>query len=248
MHNQERIIGLPSVDSTNNHASKMIAEGLLNEGDIVFADYQQKGRGQQGNIWESHSGQNILMSLVLFPAFLELKFIFMLNETIALGVYDYISNKIKSDVSIKWPNDILVGEKKISGILVENSLRSNGVQSCIAGIGVNINQENFSVEAGRPVSLKMILKSGFDSKDEAKKLREKIMKRYAYLKNKSFDAIHESYNKHLFGRYEKRKFKMNNIDFFATITGVTPEGKLNLEKDGGEILRINNKEVEYVWS
>lgn len=247
MDTSSRFIILDTVDSTNNHASKLIAEGVLEEGTVVFTHHQQNGRGQRGNSWQSNKEENILMSLVLFPYFLAVKQIFKLNECIALGVRDYVAEKIPADVSVKWPNDILVGEKKIAGILIENSLRSTGLQSCIAGVGLNVNQTDFPEGLGRAVSLKLILKSDFDLIEETKLLQEKILKRYDDLKNKNFENIHQSYNAHLFGRGQKRKFKINDLIFDAAISGVTEEGKLHLEKEDGEKLFLNNKEVEYMW-
>ncbi len=144
------IIWLASTDSTNEEAKRRISD--IDNLSVVSALEQTSGRGQRGNQWYSAPGQNLLFSIVLKSPSLIAKNHFALNEMAALSVTDFISAYgIKAE--IKWPNDIYVGEKKICGILIENSFLGNAISSSIIGIGLNINQKNFNVSLPNPTSL-----------------------------------------------------------------------------------------------
>ena len=144
------IIWLASTDSTNEEAKRRISD--IDNLSVVSALEQTSGRGQRGNQWYSAPGQNLLFSIVLKSPSLIAKNHFALNEMAALSVTDFLSAYgIKAE--IKWPNDIYVGEKKICGILIENSFLGNAISSSIIGIGLNINQRNFNVSLPNPTSL-----------------------------------------------------------------------------------------------
>lgn len=144
------IIWLASTDSTNEEAKRRISD--IDNLSVVSALEQTSGRGQRGNQWYSAPGQNLLFSIVLKSPSLVAKNHFALNEMAALSVTDFLSAYgIKAE--IKWPNDIYVGEKKICGILIENSFLGNAISSSIIGIGLNINQRNFNVSLLNPTSL-----------------------------------------------------------------------------------------------
>lgn len=144
------IIWLASTDSTNEEAKRRISD--IDNLSVVSALEQTSGKGQRGNQWYSAPGQNLLFSIVLKSPSLVAKNHFALNEMAALSVTDFLSAYgIKAE--IKWPNDIYVGEKKICGILIENSFLGNAISSSIIGIGLNINQRNFNVSLPNPTSL-----------------------------------------------------------------------------------------------
>ena len=144
------IIWLASTDSTNEEAKRRISD--IDNLSVVSALEQTSGRGQRGNQWYSAPGQNLLFSIVLKSPSLKAKNHFALNEMAALSVTDFLSAYgIKAE--IKWPNDIYVGEKKICGMLIENSFLGNAISSSIIGIGLNINQRNFNVSLPNPTSL-----------------------------------------------------------------------------------------------
>lgn len=133
------VVQLNSIDSTNSHAQGIIAKnGLLQE--MVFnASAQLEGKGQAGNSWESEPCTNLTFSLALQPVYLKAENQFYLTQAISLGIIDFLNNnEIKA--LIKWPNDILVDRKKITGILIENSIMGESLQSSVVGIGLNVNQ------------------------------------------------------------------------------------------------------------
>lgn len=144
----KELIHLDRVDSTNTYLKELLnSDKRPNEGLLVFAEDQFAGKGQLGATWKSELGENIAVSILFSPTFLEPKQIFYFNKAIALAVRDCVEyfmgkqpeQKIK--VSIKWPNDILVGDRKVAGVLIENIFRANTIENSIVGIGINVNQE-----------------------------------------------------------------------------------------------------------
>jgi BirA family biotin operon repressor/biotin-[acetyl-CoA-carboxylase] ligase len=142
---EKNLIYLPTCQSTNTHLACLSQEKHLPEGSIVYTFEQTAGRGQRGNTWESEPHKNLTFSLLLYPHFVALPEMFALSMATALGVYDFLMPYLPTHhLKIKYPNDLLVGEKKIGGILIENSLRGEHIEKSIIGIGLNINQLEFS--------------------------------------------------------------------------------------------------------
>ena len=139
---------LSSIDSTNKFAHNLISKTNPIEGTAIRADEQTAGRGQFGSKWQANPRENITISIILCPKFLLVKQQFLLNAAMALGVYDFINEIIgySSELTIKWPNDIYVGNQKIAGILIENSIQQDVINNSIIGIGLNINQKTFSAK------------------------------------------------------------------------------------------------------
>ena len=144
-----------SLESTNTFASEVLKKAELQEGTVICADYQTAGKGHQGNRWESEKGKNLIFSIILYPSSVSPDDQFFISMTISLGICDFLRG-ILPEVKIKWPNDIYVRNDKIAGILIENTLIGNTIESCITGIGLNINQEKFSTVIPNPVSIRMI--------------------------------------------------------------------------------------------
>ena len=136
------LIHISETNSTNNYLQTLCARQKVEELTTVVADFQTSGRGQRGNSWESEPLKNLLFSFVLFPDFLEARCQFLISQIISLAIKEELSTYTE-DISIKWPNDIYWKEKKICGILIENDLMGRNICQSIAGIGININQEEF---------------------------------------------------------------------------------------------------------
>ena len=149
MSKEHDIIWLKSVDSTNEEAKRHISD--IDNLSVLSALEQTEGRGQRGNSWTNPPGENLMFSIVL-KFTLDARDQFILTEIASLSVVDFLSRHGISAM-IKWPNDIYVGEKKICGILIENSIRGKYISSSIIGIGLNINQRNFDVNIPNPTSM-----------------------------------------------------------------------------------------------
>jgi BirA family biotin operon repressor/biotin-[acetyl-CoA-carboxylase] ligase len=244
------------------------------EGTVVIAKQQLQGRGQRGATWESEPNKNLTLSILLQPTFLRTEDQFQLNKAVSLGVAEFISSLahpngssvwlasplpeergMRGEVTIKWPNDIYIGNKKIAGILIENSVSGNKLQQSIIGIGININQEKFSAELPNPTSLKLIRGKEFDLKECLEELCSCIERRYLQLRHPSSflpsreeamqTAIDSDYLKNLyrFGEWANYKYKGDALK--AKIIKVTKVGKLVLEIENGEKLECDFKELGF---
>src|ERR1035441_10550859 len=139
----KNLITLDSVASTNNFAKDMLSNTRPVEGTAIMAKEQYAGRGQMGNAWETESGKNLTCSFILYPEFLEADKQFFLNMAVALAVKDFCEHVLHDEIKIKWPNDIYYHDKKLGGILIENSISGNKISSSVIGIGINVNQTAF---------------------------------------------------------------------------------------------------------
>lgn len=238
-----KIFRLKEVDSTNAYASKLPEK--TPEGSVVVAEYQSNGRGQGSNKWESMPGENLMCSIVLYPTFLKANMQFYLSKAIALAVSDLVS-LYTATVSIKWPNDIYVGNKKIAGILIEHAIESDYIKQTIAGIGININQQKFSASIPNPGSLNLATGEYFEINEMLDILISLIENRYVMLKEKDFTTLDDNYLTSLFKYKVKSEFSANGMIFNGTITGVEPTGELKILDESGETHLFLNKEVEFI--
>ena len=120
----------------------------------MVSDHQKSGRGQRGNVWLDEPGKNVLMSVLIKPTYLSITEQHFLNIVIGLGALKTVSRHLpESDIKLKWPNDVLVNGKKISGILVENSVKSGKLENSVIGIGLNLNQRAFGLPSATSMSL-----------------------------------------------------------------------------------------------
>ena len=157
-------------------------------GVVVWSDLQTSGRGQVGNKWESEHSQNLLFSFLLLPSNIDAKDQFIISQIVSLGIIDILNN-LKTGFSIKWTNDIYFEDKKIAGMLIENDMSGRQIYSSIIGIGLNVNQENFSDEIPNAISLKNILGRSFDREELLYNILEKISFYYNEIYDNKLDTI-----------------------------------------------------------
>jgi BirA family biotin operon repressor/biotin-[acetyl-CoA-carboxylase] ligase len=235
-------VELESVDSTNNYAMALIHAGLTSQGTVYFAHEQTRGKGQRGKTWFSTKGENILLSAVLEPVFLQPTEQFTLSMAIALAAYDFLSQQTQGEWSIKWPNDLYWRDRKAGGILIESVCRGREWLFAVAGIGININQTHFPKKAIHAVSLKQITGSEFSAVALARDLCQHIDTRYRALAKKPVGELLNEYNEHLFRRGQSVQLKKNDESFTAIIHGVSATGQLLILSDSGN---GNHKEESY---
>ena len=244
---RNQIIKLDTVDSTNKYAQGLLKKEKIDEGTVIVAGVQLEGKGQGGNLWESGANKNLTMSIILRPVFLLPEKQFQLNKIIALAVYDFVKNILKEQfVKIKWPNDIYFENRKIAGILIENSILGNSFDNSVVGIGVNVNQIDLKSDAPNPVSLRNITGENYNLDDCLTDLIACIEHRYLLLKSKQDNVINSDYLNALYKFQSYSKFKSKIKIFEAKITGVSEFGKLILENRENEKFEFNFKEVEFI--
>lgn len=236
---------LSETDSTNNYANRLIAAGTAEEGAVVLSHFQKQGRGQRGNSWESAPGENMLASIILFPKFLPAGNQFYLSKITSLALADWLKQKV-DDVSIKWPNDIYVGKQKIAGILIETSIQGNYFHSAVIGIGLNLNQLDFSKALPNPVSLKKLTGIGLDPEETACEVRDVLMGWYQKLEAGFTGEIDVRYLENLFRINEWAQFRKDEKLLEARIAGIGEFGQLLLEDRAGIQSSYMFKEIEFV--
>ena len=117
-----KLIKLEEPLSTNDFAYKLLKKGKIKEGTVILSQFQKQGKGQRGAKWESEYGKNILMSIVLSPDILVTDQ-FQLNICISLALYDFSKKYFLEKIKIKWPNDLLIENEKLAGILIKNIVK-----------------------------------------------------------------------------------------------------------------------------
>lgn len=241
----DTLITLDTIDSTNSFLSDLQKSKELKEGTVVFSHEQLHGRGQMNNVWESESGMNLLISILLFPQHLDAENQFSLSKTISLGIADFLSDYL-NDVKIKWPNDIYVGNKKIAGVLIENIIRGVKITNSIVGIGLNVNQTIFSRLLPNPTSLRLETLETFDLNVLLIELFEKLNNWYKQSINEKSKMINLEYVSRLYKYGVKSRYQDNNGKFYATLTDIDKNGKLCLLDEGNKTRRYAFKEVEFI--
>ena len=237
---------LPSCHSTNTEASLLIRSKTAVNGLIVITNEQTAGRGQQGNVWHSEPNANLTFSVILFPAYhFHINYSFYLNIVASLAIAKTLETFLpKKIIRVKWPNDIYVDNKKICGILIENTLRGEHISSIVMGIGLNVNQSVF----GLPTATSILQESGCQSslQNVLDSLCEHIEEFYL--------ALNTGLKKELFDLYQSKLYALNLLheyqdsdeNFMGYIRGIEENGTLLVEKVSGVNRKYQFKEVRFI--
>ena len=231
-------IHIDETDSTN----RWLREHLpLSFPTVVWTDYQTAGRGQGMNTWESERGKNLTFSIAFRPEGIQASEQFVLSMAVSVALTKTLSGL--KEVSIKWPNDIYVGDKKICGILIENTLTGNHIKDCIMGIGLNVNQTQFKSDAPNPTS--MALESG--QEQDCEQVLQTLLTNFSQLlENWSEEDIRTTYRQQLYWREGAHPFRDQNGPFEAFIIRVEDDGHLLLRDREGRERRYAFKEVAFL--
>jgi len=241
-----RIISLPETGSTNKYATGLLSKERPEEGCVVITDHQTQGKGTDTNTWESEKGKNLTFSLILYPDF-KADQQFILNKAISLGICDFLHAELpQSVITIKWPNDIYIGNKKVCGILIQNSVIGNHLDYVVVGIGLNVNQTIFTSDAPNPVSLKMVSGKEYDLNELLQKLLNSIFKKYAQVIPETSQKIENDYLKKLYRLMEWQEFILKGNKILARITGTNAYGQLELETENRQVFSCDLKEVKFI--
>ncbi len=234
------------MDSTNSYAQALLSKSNPSEGTVISTYCQTAGRGQIGSRWESEPDKNISLSAIFYPNFLEARDQFQLNQCISLAVFDLVKNCLPDHpVSIKWPNDIYVGGRKIAGILIQNSLINTQIRSTVAGIGINVNQATFLTNPPNPTSL--LLETGREHPlpDLVPQLCGHLEARYLQLKAGKIVPLQHDYLRHLYRFGQLASYRRTNGQTFqGIIQGIDEMGRLKVEV-GGNVECFDLKEIRF---
>ena len=221
------ILRLDETLSTNAELKRLQKENPLPEYSMVMTEFQTAGRGQAGNSWYSGKGNNILLSFLLYPHSVKAKDQFIISQIVSLAIKRVLDNFIKN-VTIKWPNDIYWNDKKIAGILIENSLIGQHIDYTIVGIGLNVNEEEFPSSLPNPVSLREITGKEADREILLTLLQVEFLKLYKAMERGEITLIEHEYMQQLYHSDGPHWFADKNGRFKATIKTVLSSGHLIL--------------------
>lgn len=220
------------IDSTNDEAQRQLQSGMAPREDFVIrADFQTAGRGQRGNSWYSHDAENLTFSYVFFPEKLPVQNQFMLSQAVSTAIVKYLQDLGVEGVSIKWPNDIYVGMKKICGMLIENSVAGHYIKSSIVGVGININQTSFPDNLPNPTSLKLNTGDSYNLDTEFMTLLGHIRTALQSITmGRNPDLMH-LYKSHMLGMDTPLRYISGGKVFNGIIRDVDSYGMLQLENE-----------------
>lgn len=243
----EGILYYDELPSTNHQLRQLMREHPLDEMTVVVAGFQQAGRGQAGNSWESERGKNLLMSLLLYPQFVEIIHQFGISAVVSLAVVDALKGFGIGNVKVKWPNDIYIDDRKVAGILIEHSIMGPVLSDSIVGIGLNVNQTQFLSDAPNPVSMCQVTGTEFSLTGVFEKLMDCMVNRYQQLMDDGELGLMTEYCSAMWrADGQMHSFKDDTGCFDAKIDGVDEIGRLRLMTASGEVKVFGFKEVTYL--
>lgn len=241
-----KLIKLDAIDSTNEFLKGLSNKQVLENFTVVTAENQTKGKGQMGAIWASEAGKNLILSVLVKDFLSDICQIYNLNIIVSLAVIDALKLYKIPNLSIKWPNDIMSYNKKIGGILIENSIKSDGSIVSIVGLGLNVNQTNFE-NLPKASSLAVISHIKFDKEDLLFTIIDNLEQKIKLWKHQS-DLLWLDYSNKLFKKGIPMPFSnLNNQNFMGIIQGISSIGKLEILLEDDSISEFDIKEIQMLY-
>lgn len=241
-----KLIKLDAIDSTNEFLKGLSNKEELENFTVVTTENQTKGKGQMGSVWNSEVGKNLIMSVLVKDYLFGINQIFNLNIAVSLAVIDTLEAMNIPDLSIKWPNDIMSYNKKIGGILIENSIKSEETIVSIVGLGLNVNQTNFE-NLPKASSLALLCNTYFNKEELLLMIIENLKKKLALWKQFS-DQFWREYTDKLFRKGVPMAFSnQNDQNFMGIIQGVSSIGKLQILLEDDSVAEFDVKEIAMLY-
>lgn len=240
---EEKIIRLKEIDSTNRFLRELKDE-QEDEMVVAVADFQTAGKGQGSHTWESEAGKNLLFSIKVHPRWVPVRQQFLLSMAGAIAIKEALETYVDG-IMLKWPNDVYWNDKKISGTLIETSIDSKGIKTCIFGIGINVNQEAFHSDAPNPVSLRQILGHEVDRDELLQKVIEGFRRYYELLRRADYMDVSGIYHLSLYRRKGFHRYEDADGDFEGAFVEVEDDGHLILHDKQGVIRSYSFGEVKF---
>jgi BirA family biotin operon repressor/biotin-[acetyl-CoA-carboxylase] ligase len=240
------LVKLDAIDSTNDYLKSLSQAANPQNFTVVTAENQTKGKGQMGSKWNSEIGKNLTFSILVNDFVTDAAHLFDLNIIFSVTVIETLQSHNIPQLSIKWPNDILSGNKKIGGILIENSFKSDGQIASVIGLGLNVNQENFE---GLPQasSLKLVTGTVFDKEALLISIVENLKSNIAAWRDSS-EKMTTIYTESLFKKGIPMPFENGQGKrFMGIIQGVSTSGQLRLLHEDDTIGEYEIKQLKMLY-
>ena len=238
-----KIIKVDAIDSTNTFLKGALRDSEISSPTCVWAKKQTDGRGQRGAKWESKPGVNLTFS-VFYPVPISIQNRpFVINMLTTISLYEALINYNLINLKIKWPNDILSANKKIGGILIENSYQSGVLSGTVIGIGLNVNQSSFE-NLPKASSIKNILGKSISLDVLFEEIISKLTQKIKNFSEVDFNEVKRQFESLLFRNKKPSTFTVGGLDFTGIIQGVTDNGLLCLLEEDGVSNEYDLKQIE----
>jgi len=242
-----KLIKLDAIDSTNDFLKELLINNNAENFTVITAEAQNKGKGQMGSIWVSEKGKNLTMSILVKDFIFDINQIYNLNIAVAIAIVTALEKYNIPKLSIKWPNDIMSDNKKVGGILIENSIKSAVKIDSIIGIGLNVNQTDFN-ELPQASSLSLMTNTTFDKEELLYKIIDEIKHNIIKLTDDRSEELWQKYSGLLFKKGTPMPFeKPNEERFMGIIKGVSKIGQLELLLEDDTIGTYGIKEIQMLY-
>ncbi len=241
------LLKLDAIDSTNSYLRELSKNKLLEKWTVVSTDYQSKGRGQKGAIWQSERGKNLIFSILVKLDDFNVQDQFLLNCAVSVGIFNVLRQYKLPKLKIKWPNDIMSVSKKLGGILIENSLTNERINQTIIGIGINVNQTDFAADLPKAVSIRQLTDRNHNIQDLLLDIVESIKFQFEKMEGSDHKELIAAYNQNLYRKNAAHMFcDAHDRKFMGIIRGVNPRGMLEIENEDEKIEAFYFKEISYL--
>ena len=231
-----RVVHIAETGSTN----RWLKEHGGEEDMVVWTDYQTAGRGCGTNTWESERGRNLLFSMLIHPEDIPANEQFIISMAMSNSIVKVVSPFVEN-VSIKWPNDIYVGDRKLCGMLIENRLQGSVIKDSIIGVGINVNQLLFVSDAPNPVSLANLTGRTYDTAELLQQLFAAFDEEWT-----DGEGVRSRYLSQLYRRTGFYRYRDALGEFLAELMTVEDDGHLVLRDIDGYSHRYAFKEVSFI--
>ena len=242
-----KLIKLDAIDSTNDYLKALHRKVVLEDEVIVVAHHQTRGRGQATSKWYAEAGKSLAFSVFKRVLGLEAKWQFAINWAVSLGVKSGLEHCGMKEITIKWPNDILTGGRKLCGILIENQWHGSKMTSSVIGVGINVNNLNFP-NLPKATSMAMHANRTFDMSVVLENVAHGISSEFDRLLKGDYIGLKKDYEENLFRINTPSEFENNQgVRWKGTIKGVSDEGQLRVELDDGSLELFEMKELQLIY-
>ena len=241
------LVKLDAINSTNSYLKDLSKAINTKNWTVVSTEFQSSGRGQMHTKWESERSKNLICSVLIKHDKIIIQDQFYLNCAISLGIYNALKDYNLPQLRVKWPNDIMAVNKKLGGILIENSVINNKIHQSVVGIGLNVNQESFPEYLPKAVSIKQILKENFDRRILLNQVIKSMKEQIILLEEGKFETLHQNYEEVLYKKNIPQMFEnKDNQRFLGIVLGITSSGNLIVEKEDHSKQEFGFKEIKFI--
>jgi len=231
--------------SSTNEIGHKLARGGAFDGTLILAENQTRGKGRGEHVWLSSPGENLTFTIVLRPNCKPSEMT-LLSLMGSLAIAEAISKMLNKKAAIKWPNDVLIDRKKISGLLLESAISGEHADYVLLGIGLNINQKDFTSELEpTATSLRLAANRAFCRVAVLSEIVRYLERRYLQFKSQDTQSILEDWKTYCTMLGKKITFRQNDLERSGVAMDINDAGYLKV-RVGPNTLMLSHAEISNV--